>query len=258
MKRNLLFTLFMAVSLMTLGQKKLPSGSYAFKESILSNFSQQKSFDRTIDSMAIVKNHKVSVIKADSNFVYYQYWRFTDDSIRAELNGNKNEKIFVLPIVDFNQLTKPVYKRYKGARVGAYTVPFRLRGIGDDFDFESSLSLSANMIFGFGSYYNQESWFDASLGIGLTKVNLTAKNTKNTVPQNRTASAFTLSVGGVFKPAPKINGGVFIGWDFLSADDRDVNWIYNGKMWVGLGINISLNDVETDSNQIKSTNKKNK
>ena len=76
--------------------------------------------------------------------------------MRIRLNGSKDEKIFVLPTSDFNQLTKPVYKKYKGARVGAYTIPFRLRGIGKDFDFESSLSLSANMIFGFGSYYSQE------------------------------------------------------------------------------------------------------
>lgn len=256
MKRNLLFTFFLMVSVLAFGQsKKLPSGSYSFQETVLPGFIESKSYDNSFNPVEIIKNHKITVVKADSNYVYFKYWSFKDGEAKVKYNGTNNEKIYLLPTSEFIQLVNPVYKRYKGARVGAYTVPFRLRGIGDDFDFESSLSLSANMIFGFGSYSNQESWFDASFGIGLTKVNLTERNSD--VTQNRTASAFTLSLGGVFKPAPKINGGVFIGWDYLSADDRDVNWTYNKKMWVGLGLNISLNDVKTDNNQVENKNKKN-
>ena len=170
--------------------------------------------------------------------------------LKEKYNGVEMDKIFTLTLEEFSQLTSPLYRIFKGTKVGAYTVPFRLRGVGNNFDFESSLSLSANMIFGWGSTYKQESWFDASFGVGLTKVNLTKNN--SLVTENRTASAFTLSLGGVVKPAPNINGGIFVGWDFLGADDRNVEWSYNKKMWLGLGINISLNEVKSENNDVKS------
>jgi hypothetical protein len=108
------------------------------------------------------------------------------------------------------------------------------------------------MICGWGSRYTDVSFFDASIGVGLTKINLTEKNSE--VDKNRTASAFTLTLGGVIKPKPMINAGLFIGWDFLGANDRDVNWKYNKKMWIGLGINISLVEVKTDNNDQKLSN----
>lgn len=169
----------------------------------------------------------------------------TEDSVYyRELH---QDQITALAKTDFMQYSKTqTFRRFKGAKVGVFTVPFRLRGVGTDssFDFESSLSLSSSLALGFGSIKRQYSWLDLSLGIGLTAINLTKEN--SLVLENRSASAFTLSLGVVVKFNENANMGFFIGRDFLGKVDRNVDWIYNGKTWLGLGINISFNEMKTD------------
>lgn len=52
------------------------------------------------------------------------------------------------------------YRRFKDAKVGVYTIPFRFRGVGSTirgeqtFDFESTLT--TNLVFGFGSKYKEK------------------------------------------------------------------------------------------------------
>ena len=104
--------------------------------------------------------------------------------------------------------------------------------------------MQGNLVFGFGSIYKQDSWFDASIGLGLTGVNLTNKNSN--VIEDRTASAFTFSLGGVIKPAKYANIGIFIGWDFLGQNDNEVDWKHDGNTWIGLGINVSFSEVKTE------------
>lgn len=53
-------------------------------------------------------------------------------------------------------------------------------------------------------------------------------------------------MGGVFKPAKYANIGLFVGWDFLGQNDNEVSWKYDGKTWIGIGINVSFNEVKTE------------
>lgn len=198
------------------------------------------------NKVKIISGSKVTVIgySKDSSNVYFEYWDYSDlDSDEAKLY---NTPPFAMARNDFNNLTQPLYDEYKGASVGVYTVPFRLRGSGKgstDFDFESSLSLTANLIFGFGFDTDDFSMADVSVGIGLTSVNLNTSNSK--VTEERTASALTISTGLLLKPAKFVNFGIFVGWDTLNANDKSVNWVYNGKTWIGLGINVSFNEIIT-------------
>ena len=252
MKTQFLILILLTFTLLKTNGQEIKKGSYAFTETVPKSFSNHKIFGDKINDINdenIKYGHDIRVIKIDGDTVYYKYWIFNNDSISNIYNGLNKDKVFIMLKGEFNDLTRPIYNRFKGTTVGAYSIPFRLRGKGDNFDFESSLSLQANMIFGWGSKYKENSWFDGSFGIGLTKVNLTEKNSD--IEKNRSASAFTFSIGGVVKPSPMINGGIFIGWDFLGANDRDVNWIYNNKTWIGLGINISLNEIKTDNTKTK-------
>lgn len=133
-------------------------------------------------------------------------------------------------ITDKATIQPPPNQQYKGAIVVAYTIPFRLRGIGDDFDFESSLSLQSNLLFVFGRRNHAESCVDTPFGIGLTGVNLNDKNSD--VTEARKASAFTLSTGVLLKPTKFANLGIFIGWNNLGSHDKEVNWNYNKKTWL--------------------------
>jgi hypothetical protein len=222
------------------------NGSYYFIKSLPEEFSPQiqelKRNKSAIGKADIEYGYKISTlykkeISKGSYNVYYKYWNFPECS---EIAGKKESKgciyngnIYSMSEEEFIQLTSPLYRRFKGFSVGAYTVPFRLRGIGGkDFDFESSLSLQSNFIVGWGSVKSKRSWFDASIGLGVTGVNLNSKN--SLVTQNRTATALTVSLGALFKPTNYVNFGVFIGQDYLGERDKDVNWKYNGKTWIGL------------------------
>lgn len=233
------------------------NGSFYFKQSLPEEVSPQKQEFRenknAVGKADIEYGHKISAlykkeISKGKYDIYYKYWNFPElsgtegKSSKASIyNGN----IYSMPEDKFLQLTSPLYRRFKGFSVGVYTVPFRLRGIGGkDFDFESSLSLQSNFIFGWGSVKSKRSWFDASIGLGVTGVNLNSKN--SLVTQNRTASALTVSLGALFKPTNYVNFGVFIGQDYLGERDKDVDWKYNGKTWIGLGINVSFNELKTN------------
>jgi len=254
MKHYLLFVLLVLSSMFSYTQKKaepillsndtikLQSGSYEFKSTIPQQNSAQKNISDTT-SIKIVKKQKVTLLYELNDLIYFQYWHFEDPELKVKLNANK---IFSLPKTDFEKLTIPLYSRYKGANVGTYTIPFRLRGIGSsEFDFESTLSLQTNVVFGFGTRYKKESWFDASMGIGLSGININSKNSKAT--DERTASAFTISIGGLVRPSKFANLGIFMGWDFLAQNDREVDWIYNGKPWLGIGINVSFSEIKTEN-----------
>jgi len=250
-----LILIFVILNLNSYSQNDL-KGSYSFNQDMISKFSNQVKLTmikredsstgktsvitNTSDDLDINKGHKINILKIDNDIVYYKYWKFSNPRKNEQYNKNS---IFTMPISDFKRLTKPIYKKYKGANYGAYVIPFRLRGIGEDFDFESSLSLQANMVFGFGNQFTKESQYDISVGMGLTGVKLTNINSK--VTENRTASAFTISLGGIIKPAKNVNFGMFIGWDFLGASDKKIQWKYNGKTWLGVGINISFNQIKT-------------
>jgi hypothetical protein len=253
---NIITSVLFFIALSSFGQEAV-KGSYQFTASEPKEFSSQKE-NVEGESIEIIKGSKINVLKyaPDSKLVYFKYWNYQEvsgngiDTQQESMAAKFNNKTFVLPYDDFVALTQPIYQRYKGAVVGAYTIPFRLRGVGDDFDFESSLSLQSNLVFGFGSRSHAESWLDASFGIGLTGVNLNEKNSD--VTEARTASAFTLSTGLLFKPSKLANLGVFFGWDYLGSNDKEVNWKYNKKMWVGLGLNITFNEVKTATPATKS------
>lgn len=242
MKNPLIF-LFLLFCVQVYGQKKINKGSYQFTTSELIEFSPQKENIKGTN-VPIIEGSKITVLKYSStdSLVYYRYWIYKDSN--SENYNKYNSSIFTMKRDNFINLMTPLYPRYKGASVGVYTIPFRLRGIGADFDFESSLSLQSNLVFGFGATNSSSSSFDLSLGIGLTSINLNEKN--SSVTSERTASAFTVSLGAVWKPAEFANIGLFLGWDNLGANDNDVNWKYNGKSWLGLGINISFNQIKSD------------
>lgn len=220
----------------------LLKGSYYFINSVPKLVSPQFLDDSKSNREEIKEDYKITVLYEKDDRIYFKYWNFKDNAnLVAKYN---NDKVFNLTKEEFQQLTKPLYRRYKGAKVGAYTIPFRLRDVGgDNFDFESSLSLQANLAFGYGNRTDQESWIDGSFGIGLTGVSLNDKN--SLVTSDRTASAFTVSLGVIVKPAKYANIGIFLGKDYLGKKDQEAEWKYDGKTWLGLGINVTFDEIKT-------------
>lgn len=221
-------------------------GSYMFNATVPKTITNQKSLNQQVE---IKKNHKINVLYESKGIVYYTYWIFNKNSALRD-KYNKPDEVFSLPKNEFIQLTNPLFRRYKGTMVGVYTIPHRLRGIGGDFDYETSLSLQANLIAGLGSIKSQNSWIDLSLGLGLTGITLTPLNSD--VTEQKTTSAFTITSGVVFKPSKFANIGVFLGSDNLGKSDRSINWKYNGELWIGLGINIGFSQINTTEQPVNN------
>ncbi|WP_425638810.1 hypothetical protein ACPUEN_04350 [Algoriphagus yeomjeoni] len=221
------------------------SGSFEFEKALPSRLKQLKDENGNFKNIPIGK--RVTVLYTQGDYVYFSYWYQPDDEeINKELNGEGSIRtVYYMPVNTFIQISVPLYSRFKGFKTGAYTVPVRLRGVSGDFDFDPTISLTANFIAGFGSVYEERSWFDMSFGIGLSSIELNQDNS-SLVEENRTAAAFTLSLGALFKPKDYMNFGLFLGWDSLGRDDRGVNWVYDNKPWLGIGINISFNEIVTD------------
>ncbi|WP_162628066.1 hypothetical protein [Arcticibacterium luteifluviistationis] len=231
------------------GEEKinLRNGTYAFKYNVKSSQSLLKSEDLDKGKLPeINRGNKIEVFYSTANEVCYQYIPFIDSNEMSVFNN----KTICVPTEIFDQITEPIYSINKGVKVGTYTVPFRLRNKADNFDFESSLSLSANFVWGLGKPNSQEALFELSAGIGITSANLDSLNSD--VSENRTATAFTTSLGLVFRPNSVANIGLFIGNDYLNQRDKETKWIFNKERWVGLGININLDAITTDNKSTKS------
>lgn len=231
-------------------------GSFSFNTTLDSDVSKVKKLSGK-GITYIKKGWRVSVVKVEDDMVWFKYWRFSSDSIfEKEINGKDGLYIYSMPLKDFKELTVPLYPLFKGFSGAAYSVPNRLRGIGKGgtpFNFDANLSLGANLVFGWGSAFKTESLFDASLGIGITKIDLNKENSSIT-EDDRTATAFTVNAGVVFKPTKAVNLGVFLGWDFLGSKDKEAAWDYNRKSWIGIGVNIGISGLKENENTGKSKN----
>ncbi|WP_299252421.1 hypothetical protein [uncultured Lacinutrix sp.] len=274
--KNILLLLCLFLCLSINAQTEIEKGSYQFNTNIIQKFSHLKEMDNSITpqnnegvednkdkseapKIEIEKGSKVTVVgqSKDLKTVYIKYWDyalkkktktffgiFSKDTDTDNPNAKKNGNVYEIPSETFKKITSSLYTRYKGTSVGVYTIPFRLRGKGKSFDFESSLSLQANLVAGFGKRTVENSWIDVSVGLGLTGVNLNSNN--SIVTEQRTASAITVSSGLVIKPSKFTNIGLFVGFDTLGANDRAVDWEYNENIWLGVGINVSFNTITTN------------
>jgi hypothetical protein len=254
MKKIISHIIIVLFILNALNAQKLLEKNVKGNYMITANYNAKYSIDndnKSKTNVQIKNGTKIQLVnysKGD-NIVKFKCWNY----INSKDSALYNDKIFEMSATEFDEMSVPFYSKCKGTTVGVYAVPFRLRDIGGKrFDFESSLSLQANMVFGFGKSTSPESWFDASFGIGLTSVNLNSNNSN--VTEARTASAFTLSIGGVYKPTSFANIGIFFGIDNLPATDKATNWIYDGKLWFGLGINISFNEIKNTNEEGKFSN----
>lgn len=175
------------------------------------------------------------------------------DTLNKTFTYNNDPNDIIVHHMDrkkFNKYTSRVYSRFKGVRAGFYTIPFKLRI--DDFDFEQNINFGMNI--GFQFRFNRKienRWlYEPAFGIGLSTINLNTKNSE--VNENRTAGAFTTSTGIILHFDKNINLGVFYGLDFLSNNDKEINWKYDRKPWLGLGINVGFSISKSEGTELKN------
>jgi len=254
-KLTLLFFIFISFSFSQEKTYLIENGQYYFTKTLNNSISDEKITNKLIGNFEIKKKHIVQIVNYDSKNVSFRYLTFTDEKLKKIYN--EDNETLTMSIEDFSFYTNKYLSRFREWKVGAYTVPIRIRSKNENFEFESNLSLGANIAKGINfSRYNDVGYVELSFGISLTKVDLTEDNSdiKTVNPDLNTLSqsALTTSFGLAVHLAKNVNFGLFYGWDFLEGSDQEkLKWIHNKKPWVGFGINISFNSNE--SSNISST-----
>ena len=251
-----LTTLLLLSTFVTVYSQSFKSGdNYYFESGFGKTFSDTKlALDKsdTLPSGALIKHKsQIKILYTEDNRVFFKFLKFDSkaDMLAYNKDSNGEQRIFSMSKLDFENLTKPYYNKFRGFKYGAYTVPIRLRSSNDVFEFDSNLSLGANILGRIGlNRFKENAFIDLSFGISVTKVNLNKENSiLGTVGSDfekidvLSPAALTVSLGLLINLAENVNIGAYLGWDRLSTADNKTQWIYNNKPWTGIGLNISFN-----------------
>lgn len=260
-------TLFLSIALFyfstIFSQEIEPGKNYFFNSSLNRNEMQNKTdlIDGEEELPPVIQGYEVHVLEVTSDEVFFKYLKFKDEDLKEKYNGEEDEeKIFSMSKDYFESKTEILYDRFRGFKYGAYSVPIRIRNSNANFEFDSNLSLGANIISRWGLRKYEHFYVDFSLGISLTKVNLNEDNsnlgmegTKFEDIKTLSPAALTVSIGTLFNLAENVNTGIYYGWDFISSSDQKAEWIYNKKPWLGIGINVAFNGSPEKSGSQKGT-----
>jgi len=221
---------------------------------------------------------RIQVRKVDDNMVYFVFGEFSESEMESKINNvnsdsadlqgrylkelqkrmsdsefqkfrteipkqtkGKKKVLYSLPKDKFKIVTQPLYDRVDW-RVGAYTIPFKLRLGG--FAFDANVNLGANIGGKIRWDREIENGFaiEPIFGFGLASIKLDESNS-NVTAANTNVSAFTVNTGVLFHITNTINVGVTFGLDRISKNDQsNYDWKYNNKGWFGLGINVAFNN----------------
>ena len=216
----------------------------------------------------IKENHVVTIVAISDGQVYYSYIPFKNKRKQAQVDKLNSiyvyNKIFSLPIEVFSSITAKRFNRFRDLKVKPFTVPIRLRGAKDNFEFETNLSIGTSITGGISyDVKRQNRFIEGSVGLGISRVNLNEDNSNlgSTIASEQglvEQTAFTFSIGTVFY-YEGINAGIFLGWDYLSGKtQKQFNWVHNQKPWLGVGINIGIGQAKNNNSSNLIKNKPNK
>ncbi|MGK6344097.1 hypothetical protein ACMGDK_17955 [Chryseobacterium sp. DT-3] len=234
-------------------------GNYYFNYPITESLKDFKNETAIKDgsSLSEIKNEiegslfNVHVQNIKNDRVYFVFGNFSGSVADLESKINKNFKVSIsankerddktvysLPLTDFKDYTKPVYNMVDW-RVGVFTVPFKLRL--SEFSFDANVNLGANLGAKFRMNRKIKNGFglEPILGFGLASIKLDESNSKTAESTN--ISAFSINTGLLIHINQSINVGFTYGFDHISRNDQNnYDWKYNGKGWLGLGINVAF------------------
>ncbi|AZA56240.1 hypothetical protein EG349_15950 [Chryseobacterium shandongense] len=257
MKTKIVLLLLMCSIGMAFGQENdiKKDGNYYFNYISLEDLKSLKSESATTKSKNIDSirefvsgnKYKITVNNVKDDKVYFRFWKFDGLENNKIVNNaktpNDNSKvIYVMSLQDFKENTKILYNRIDW-RVGVYTIPFKLRL--SSFNFDANVNLGANL--GAKIRWNREVEgglsFEPILGFGLASIKLDESNSKANGSNNTNVSAFTFNTGLLVHVTKSVNVGFTFGFDYLSKNDQNnYDWKYNGKGWLGIGINVAFSN----------------
>lgn len=160
----------------------------------------------------------------------------------SELPKNQLEqKLFNYILVESSLIEKntiQLYSKRFEPVAGPLVIPVKLRS--SPFDFSTDISFGAAV----GSAVRTSRQVENNrlyflLSGGITAITIDSISTEGEVTESMDFPGFYMAAGAVLSLRNSFSLGLFVGVDYLSARNRN-NWIYQGKPWVGVGIGISM------------------
>jgi len=192
-----------------------------------------------------------SKIAVGSDNIIIRFWLWKGDADkRNKLNYADSTKTtwkyFLLSTDEFNLKAIPRQTKKSSFVLGATSTPFRMRH--SPFDFSPSLSFGTS----FGVKVPLSNYQPISInfvgGLHITHVTIDSFDTQGAVRDIGGDSEPAISpVLGVVLEFHKVQVGFYLGWDFISSEDKN-NWIYQGKTWFSLGIGTSIFNSSSTAN----------
>ncbi|WP_114790436.1 hypothetical protein U0035_14255 [Niabella yanshanensis] len=184
--------------------------------------------------------YKLTVSRIEGDLVYFTFSKFSTAAINKLINNSESDKKveYSIPKDVFLRNIKPLYNRIDW-RVGAFTVPFKLRF--DDFNFDANVNIGTNV--GARIRFNREIEDGFALepifGVGLASIKLDDANSIVAAATN--VSAFSVNTGVLIHISNGINIGITYGLDqLITYDQKKYGWKHNGNAWLGVGINVNF------------------
>lgn len=198
-----------------------------------------------------VEGQRLKIIFSDKDYVYIRFFDYRDNSgMQTKYVEDGESKYFRVKKDVFEKTTDKIYSIYAGEAFGVVSIPFKIR-LGND-DFETNANIGLNL--GFKYRLNrkvEDRWIlQPNIGIGLADIPLNEENSNVEKAENRTALSFSLGV--MLNVSKDVNIGVFYGVDRLNKTNQVVDWKYQNKGWLGIGINIGFGDSKSKDSDPKN------
>ncbi|WP_345054977.1 hypothetical protein [Hymenobacter glaciei] len=130
--------------------------------------------------------------------------------------------------------------------VGAVVMPFKYRP--QTGDFTKDITFSGMGGISWNVHQQTHHTVSGLIGVGITSVTLTPKNSTST--ENTDRAAVTLSFAALYQ-WERLQLGILVGADYLG--EGSASWVYNKKHWLAAGIGFNIFKPET--NDAKDTGK---
>lgn len=197
------------------------------------------------------EGQRLKVIFSDDEYVYIRFFDYINNSaLQAKYVEDGTSKYFRVKKEIFEKTTDKIYSLYAGEAFGVVSIPFKIRLGNDDFETNANIGLNLGFKYRLNRKVENRWILQPNIGIGLADIPLNEENSNVEKAENRTALSFSL--GLMLNISNDVNVGFFYGVDRLNKANQSVEWKYQNRGWLGIGINIGFGDNKSKESDLNN------
>jgi hypothetical protein len=179
--------------------------------------------------------------KKEDDSLIIRFWKWENNSYLNSIfcfsDSAALERKYFLMAECMLKNANPRYDNKIYFTAGNVLIPVKMRLNKFDFSKDFTLGPVAGIKMRLSHY--TRNCINFLFGLGVTSITLNDKSTDGHIEDDTEIPALSPCLGMVFDFFNQTQAGLFVGWDFIS-NNENVNFIYNGKMWVSFGLGFSI------------------